>query len=308
VQAFKLLTAGPGADIVRRGHRGYRMQIGKLSILGVGLIGGAVGIAARAKRLAREVVGGFRRQESLDAALEVGAVDSGALDPAEAASGADFVVLGTGVALFEDILAAARDALAPGAVVTDVGSTKAGVVEACERVLAARDDVHFVGSHPLAGSEQRGPRNAPAVELEGSVCVVTRGGSTDEAALAKVSEFWSALGMRVKVLGPVEHDERLAGASHMPHIVAAALVQSVGEGEADFTATGFRDATRIAAGDAELWTEIVEANAAEIAKRLREFSSRLDDVAGWVERAEREKVLAFLAAAAEQRRSMDGGE
>jgi len=284
------------------------MQIGKLSILGVGLIGGAVGIAARRRRLAGEVVGGFRRQVSLDAALEVGAVDTGTLDVSEAASGADFVVLGTGVALFEEILAAARDALAPGAVVTDVGSTKAGVVEACERVLAGRDDVSFVGSHPLAGSEQRGPRNAPAVELEGSVCVVTRGGSTDEAALAKVSAFWSALGMRVRVLSPAEHDERLAGASHMPHIVAAALAQSADEAEAELAATGFRDATRIAAGDAEIWTEIVEANAAEIAKRLREFSSRLDDVAGWIERAEREKVLAFLAEAAGRRRSMDEDE
>jgi len=286
------------------------MHIGKLSILGVGLIGGAVGIAARKRRLADEVAGGFRRQVSLDAALEVGAVDSGTLDAAEAAGGAELVILGTGVALFEELLGAVRDVLAPGAVVTDVGSTKAGVVEACEKALAAREDVHFVGSHPLAGSERRGPANAPAVDLKGSLCVVTKGECTDGAALEKVSEFWRELGMRVEVLSPLEHDERLAAASHVPHIVAAALAESVSGPDAELAATGFRDVTRIAAGDAELWTQICEANAGEIAKRLREFSSRLGEVAGWMESGEREAVLEFLREAAERRRALDesGGE
>ena len=281
------------------------MHIKKVTILGVGLIGGAVGIALRRLGMAGEVAGVFRRQVSLDAAASVGAVDTGTLDVAEGVAGAEIVILGTGVALFGELLEAARDSLAPGAVVTDIGSTKRGVVEACEAALAGRDDVRFVGSHPLAGSEKRGPANAPLVKLDGARCVVTRGESTDAEALEKISVFWRALGMEVVVMTPAEHDARLAAASHVPHLVAAALSGTVGDADLAVAASGFRDATRIAAGDPEIWSQIAEANSDEIAPRLRSMAALLVDIADWMDAGDRAKLIEFLGKAADKRKAMD---
>ncbi len=281
------------------------MHIKKVTILGVGLIGGAVGIALRRLGMAGEVTGVFRRQVSLDAAIEVGAVDTGTLDVAEGVAGAEIIILGTGVALFGDLLAAARDSLAPGAVVTDIGSTKRGVVETCEAALAGRDDVHFVGSHPLAGSEKRGPANAPLVRLEGARCAVTRSDSTDAGSLDMVSGLWRALGMEVVVMTPADHDARLAAASHVPHLVAAALTGTVGPDDLAIAASGFRDATRIAAGDPEIWTQIAESNSDEIAPRLRSVAGLLVDMADWMEGGDRAKLVEFLGVAARKRKAMD---
>jgi prephenate dehydrogenase len=156
---------------------------------------------------------------------------------------------------------------------TDVGSTKAGIVRALEGRLPA--GVRFVGSHPLAGSEKSGPEHARADLLEGRLVVVTPTAATDELALAGVTEFWRALGARVEHIGPEEHDEALALTSHLPHLLASALAGVLPPQWQELTATGFRDTTRLAGGSPTVWAPIFRANRAAVLAALDRLGEQL---------------------------------
>ena len=230
------------------------MTIQTLTIVGVGLIGGSIGLAAKKRGLAERVLGVGRRQASLQEALARGAIDEAFVDLSEAANRADVAIFCTPVDMIaEQILTAALRCKA-GALLTDAGSTKAALV----RSLAGRlpSDVSYVGSHPLAGSEKRGPEYADANLFDGKVTVITPTADTNGAVLDRLSAFWKALGSDVRIMDPEEHDRGLALTSHVPHLVAAALVSLLRPELLPLTATGFRDTTRVAAGDPALWTGI----------------------------------------------------
>ena len=182
---------------------------------------------------------------------------------------------------------------------TDAGSTKGAIVATLEEHLPS--GIAFVGSHPLAGSEKRGPEHADAGLFEGRWTVVTRTPRTDAAALQKTVTFWQALGARVKIMTPDDHDRALALTSHLPHLIAAALVGMVPAELSDLTATGFRDTTRIAAGDAGLWTAIFSHNRDAVLEALDSLDGRLDEFRKALENRDWTSMEAHLARAKQVR-------
>jgi prephenate dehydrogenase len=249
------------------------MRLGTLTIVGVGLIGGSIGLAAKRRAIANHIVGVGRHQSTLNLAVDLGAIDAGSLELAAGVADADLVVFCTPVQyIAEQVLSAARHCK-PGAVLTDAGSTKAEIV----RTLAGQlpPGVSFIGSHPLAGSEKRGPEYAEHDLFEDRLVVVTPTSGTDPAKLEQVFDFWHALGARVKVMLPEEHDRALAITSHVPHLLAAALAGSLPNELQELTATGFRDTTRIAAGDPELWSGIFLQNRHAVLAALDRVAAQL---------------------------------
>jgi prephenate dehydrogenase len=250
------------------------MKIQTLTIVGVGLIGGSLGLAARRRGLAAQVLGAGRNRDSLERARAVGAIDEASLDLAAAVHRADVAVFCTPVDRIADQVLAAAPGCAPGTLLTDAGSTKAGIVARLDGRLPA--GVAFVGSHPLAGSEKRGPEHADADLFQDRLTVVTPGPRTDPAAVERTAAFWQALGSRVRFMAPEDHDRALALTSHLPHLTAAALAGILPDECRALTATGFRDTTRVAAGDPALWTAIFAQNRGAVLQALQRLTGRLD--------------------------------
>jgi prephenate dehydrogenase len=249
------------------------MKLHTLVIVGVGLIGGSIGLAARRRGLAERVIGVGRQQASLDAAIAVRAVDEGSLDLVAAASRADAVVFCTPVDRIPDQILEAAPHCRPGTLLTDAGSAKAAIVAAVEDKLPAHVD--FMGSHPLAGSEKRGPEFADAELYENRLTIVTPTPRTRLRALERIIAFWQALGSRVKVMPPEQHDAALAMTSHLPHLAASALAGILPPELHELTATGFRDTTRVAAGDPSLWTGIFLQNPNAVTAAVESLQTRL---------------------------------
>ncbi len=249
------------------------MRIRTLTIVGVGLIGGSIGLAAKRQRLAERIVGVGRRPEPLQFAQEHGILDAFTLHLAEGVRDADLVVFCSPVQFIVDQALAAAPHCPEGCLLTDAGSTKAAIVESLEEHLPS--GVSFVGSHPLAGSEKQGPEHALANLFDDRLTVVTQTPRTDRAALDKTTAFWQALGSRVRIMDPREHDRALATTSHLPHLVAASLASMLPTGLHALTASGFRDATRIAAGDPALWTGIFASNRSAVLDSLQYLEDQL---------------------------------
>ncbi len=283
------------------------MGNGVLAIIGVGLIGGSVGMAARRRGLFAKVRGTARHRESLDAALAVGAVDVATFDHVEAARGADMVVVATSVSSIPRFCLECAAVAAEGAVITDVGSVK-GAIDAAVRPHMP-EGRHFIGSHPLAGSEKRGAANAADDLLEGATCIITPAEETDADAARRLSEFWQALGMTVFRMSPQQHDSILANVSHLPHLAAAALVEAIPDRALPFGASGLRDTTRVASGDATLWRDIVEANSEEILAAMKGLEVELDALKGYILRGDYDGLEKYLSDAAGKRsRRFDGAK
>jgi prephenate dehydrogenase len=258
--------------------------IQRLTLLGLGLLGGSVAKAARAEGLAREVVAVGRRRESLEPALLDGVVDHITTDVAEGVRGSDFCVLATPVATLASLLAKVWRAAPDDAVLTDVGSTKAAIVRTAEALGRSRP-LAFIGSHPMAGSEKSGYQVSRPDLFKGALVILTPVASSPSAALDRVREFWLALGARVMTLDPATHDRAVAAISHLPHLVADVLVDTVLRMDPRFlgvAATGFKDTTRIAASDARVWREIFQENHGALSEALGVFRRALDDLEGLI--------------------------
>src|SRR5437867_991464 len=269
------------------------MRIQTLTIVGVGLIGGSIGLGAKQRGLAERVLGVGRRQASLQQALDRGALDEGFLDLREAVRQADVAVFCTPVDfLAEQILVAAPECK-PGTLLTDAGSTKAALVRTLDGRMPA--GVSFVGSHPLAGSEKRGPEHADANLFDGRLTVITPTAGTNGAALDRVSAFWRSLGSEVLVMDAEEHDRALALTSHVPHLAAAALAAFLTHELIPLTASGFRDTTRIASGDPALWTGISLQNRQAVLAGLDRLGVNLDHFRRALESSDRVALGRLLA-------------
>jgi prephenate dehydrogenase len=252
--------------------------IRRLCVVGPGLLGGSVALAARARGLAREIVAVGRSDASVAPALRAGAVDRAGTDLAEGLRGSDLCLLATPVATLERQLAEVWAAAEDDAVITDVGSTKGRIVERAERLAAGRP-LAFVGSHPMAGSERAGFAEARADLFVAATVILTPTERTAPAALARVRGFWEAMGARITVLDPVTHDRATAAVSHLPHLVADALVDAVLRMDPaflDIAARGFRDTTRIAASSPPIWREIFQDNRVALAEAVAAFRKSLD--------------------------------
>jgi prephenate dehydrogenase len=272
--------------------------IQRLAIVGIGLLGGSVGKAARARGVAAEIVAVGRDLSRLDAARRDGTFDRVTTDLAEGVRDADVVVLAAPVLTILTLLEAVVRVAGPETIVTDVGSTKAEIVATATR-LGHRSPLRFVGSHPMAGSELSGYAHARVDLFQGATVLVTPGEASEPGAVKTVVALWEALGAgRVVTLEPGAHDRAVAAISHLPHLVAFALVDAVERfepGAFDVAARGFRDTTRIAAADPTMWEEIFLANRDALAASLEAYRASLDALARLVEAGDGEGLRAAIA-------------
>jgi prephenate dehydrogenase len=249
----------------------------RIAVVGLGLLGGSVALAARARGVAKRVVGSTRSEKARAEALAGGAVD--AIVPLESAGAeADLVVLATPVHAMPQVLRTLAPSLLEGAVVTDVGSVKAPLAETLPGLLPAH--ATYVGSHPMAGSHERGMSSARSDLLEGAACIVSVGDRPE--AEDRVCAFWQALGARVVRRDPLRHDEEVAWVSHLPHALAFAFGKAYGAAPAsaaEITGSGFRDFTRIARSDLELWGDILTANGKALDGPLQQAADALAELA-----------------------------
>jgi len=252
----------------------------QLTICGVGLIGGSLALTARKHRLVERIVGLGRTQANLDVAIARGLIDHGTRDAAEAAEGADLVMLATPVMAFPATLAAMVPHLAPNAVVTDVGSVKGWVAHQLEPLL--KSSMSFVGVHPVAGRETTGAAAAEEALFVNRRVIITPSALSSAEALEKIEALWHATGARLERMPPAVHDAILARASHLPQIISSALACALademveGRWAAAFGAGGLRDTTRIAASSPEMWRDICVTNKEALASTLKLFRHWFD--------------------------------
>jgi prephenate dehydrogenase len=274
----------------------------RAAIVGVGLIGGSLALAARAAGLLGETVGLGRSEANLATALQRRIVDRTTRDPA-AIGRVDLVVLAVPVRSTASTAAALLPHLAPGTVVTDVGSVKREVVEAMEALLPR--DRPFVGAHPIAGSEQAGAAAATADLFRGARCVLTPTARTDPQALERVRALWRGVGARVEEMSPQAHDGALAWTSHVEHALAYALVRAIAGADPSLLALegpSLRDATRVAASPAELWRDIFLANAEAVSGAIAAVAAELEGLRAAIARGDAAALHDLLDAAVTAKR------
>jgi prephenate dehydrogenase len=256
----------------------------KVVIVGVGLIGGSFALGLKAAHAARTIVGLERSEQALKRALELGIVDETATDPRQALSGADLVLLAAPVAQTGAILAALLPHLEAHTIVTDAGSTKSDVVAAARAVMKERI-CQFVPGHPIAGRETNGPDAAIPDLYRGKKVVLTALPENDGSVVARVADAWRRCGAIIHMLSPQEHDRVFAAVSHLPHLLAYALVDDIArkphaELLFQYAASGFRDFTRIAGSSPEMWRDISLANRDALLGELDAYLSQLSNLRG----------------------------
>jgi prephenate dehydrogenase len=274
----------------------------RVAILGTGLIGGSIGLGLKAADPAAEVIGYDPDPAAADAALRAGAADRIAPDPATAAADAGLVVLAGPVDALEGLAVAIEGSVAEDAVVTDVGSAKTAAVAAGERAFGPS----FVGGHPMAGSERHGVEAATADLFRDAWWILTPTRSTAPEAYARVADLVGLLGAKPVAIAPAKHDSLVARLSHVPQLTASALVDlAAGAGDREallgLAAGGFRDVTRIAASNPDLWVTILKSNKGSILEALTKLTGKLTDVAGAIERDGWDEVRDWLAGARDNR-------
>ncbi|MCL0080783.1 prephenate dehydrogenase [Peptococcaceae bacterium] len=252
----------------------------QVTIIGVGLIGGSLGLALNHRHLVPKITGWDTNAENMDLALSAGAIHQKAASLAEAVTGADLVILATPVLAAEKLLPQLVPYLKENTIVTDVGSTKNSITTLAATVLPA--GVPFVGGHPMAGSEVTGMRGADPYLFENAYYLLTPTAKTNQPGLKKIRQLLEAIGARVVEIAPAQHDRTVAVVSHLPHLVAAALVNTMAampdcQQMMPLAAGGFRDTTRIAAGSPVIWRDIFRSNRQPVLDTITRFRAVLDE-------------------------------
>ncbi len=278
----------------------------RTAIIGVGLIGASVALALHETGLSNSVIGCGRKEDNLRRAKERGIIDDYRMDAAAAVDGADLIVLATPVGMLSTIAAGMRTALKKDALVTDVGSVKGALVPELETLMP--DRVHYIGSHPIAGSDKSGIDDARGNLFSGARCIVTPTQRSNVDAIDKVIALWETVGGLVECMDPLRHDEIFALISHLPHIIAYAIVnavESLDPGCVEYSGGGFRDTTRIAASSPELWRDIATMNRHNLIKVLDSFKENLHRIERCLEENDGEGIEKEFLRAQQLRMSIE---
>ncbi len=275
-------------------------------IIGVGLIGGSIARVLKNRGMANRVIGAGRGEANLKTALELGIIDA-ALPAAEAVKEADFIVLCPPVLSIISTLEAIAPHIKKGALVTDGGSTKKDIVEQGEKIAAGR--FTFIGSHPIAGTEKSGAASSFETLFKDHKCIITPTPNTPAEPLEKLTAFWHGAGMNTVQMEPAIHDTVMGAVSHLPHLAAFALVNTVsqleqGEKLLEFAAGGFKDTTRIAASPAEMWADIALANGPKMLELSASLRGNLAAIESAIQSGDRESLMKMFSAAADFRRKL----
>ncbi|BCH58034.1 prephenate/arogenate dehydrogenase family protein [Agrobacterium vitis] len=290
------------------------IQFDRIALIGIGLIGSSIARDVRALGLAREIVVSTRSVDTLRRAEELQLGDRYTTSAAEAVAGADLVIVSVPVGASEAVAIQIASHLAPGAIVTDVGSTKASVI--AQMAPHMPDHVHFIPGHPLAGTEKSGPDAGFVGLFNGRWCIFTPLENTDQQAIDRLKRFWEALGSRVDEMDPQHHDKVLAIVSHLPHIIAYNIVGTADDLEAvteseviKYSASGFRDFTRLAASDPTMWRDVCLHNKDAILEMLARFSEDLAYLQRAIRWGEGDKLFELFTRTRTIRRSIiDAGQ
>ena len=275
----------------------------RVAILGTGLLGGSMALALKEKGLAERVVGTSGHETSLKTALDRKVIDEAFTDVGKAIQNADFVVLASPVKVILEQIKDISKHLRRGCLVTDVGSTKAGIVEMAEKHFPPH--VLFVGSHPLAGSEKSGVAHASADLFKGAACIMTPTDRTNKTARDKVKHLWTTLGAEVRFMDPVKHDEALSFVSHLPHMVAFGLIRAVPDEFLQYASTGLRDTTRIASSSPKMWSDICFSNYRNVLKAIDESVKSLSEIRKAVVDRDEQALLTCLNQAKAKREALE---
>jgi len=267
-----------------------KLQLGKVVIFGVGLIGGSFALALKRAGLAKHVVGVGRSRANMEKALRLGVIDEACDDAAQAVPGADLIMLALPVGQMRRVMRELAPRLEPHTMVTDAGSTKQDVVAFARECLGAHL-ARFVPAHPVAGGEQSGVGAASSELFVNKNVVVTPLARTDGKALKRVKDLWKACGARVRQMTPRQHDETFAAVSHLPHLLAYALMDTIAAKPNaaklfNYAASGFRDFTRIAGSSPEMWRDIAMANRKILLKELAAYQKQLSRIAGLMRKSD----------------------
>jgi prephenate dehydrogenase len=274
----------------------------QITVIGLGLLGGSITLTVL-RSLSRVKTVGYTHRPATRAKARKLAVATEIIDDiSRSVSNADLVILATPIRTFEKILSQIGDALPRGCIVTDVGSTKV----LPHRWAAGKlpKTVHYVGSHPIAGSEQRGVEFARDDLFDGTTCILTTTKKTNRRAVQILKRFWSALGCSVKLMTPAEHDRIFANVSHLPHIAAAALINSSKSEELKFAGKGFIDTSRIASGPANIWSDVLLTNTANTIKGIDKIIAELLKLKKAIKSQNKKQVEKLLEAARDKRATM----
>ncbi|NQT91071.1 MAG: prephenate dehydrogenase [Candidatus Omnitrophica bacterium] len=274
----------------------------KIAIVGVGLIGGSIGMAARKKGLAREVVGIGRRKSSVRKAILKKAIDTGSLSVERGIQGADLIIIATPVdKVLTKIIEAACYAQ-KDAIIIDVNSTKEKVLKHADMIMP--EGVSFVGTHPMAGSERSGILIANAGLFKDTICIITPTADTDKPALKKVKAFWRRLGAEVVIFSPAAHDMVVSNISHLPHLLSYALCNTASPKDIKMAGPGFKDTTRIAKSDPRMWSEIFIQNRDSLLRSIEAFEKNLKGLKAAVKSKNAKALLKRLNQAKVKRESL----
>ena len=275
---------------------------GKMTIIGVGLLGASLAKACKERDLVEEVVGYGRNRENLEKARALKIIDHCPADLAEAVKDADLIVLCTPVTTIIPLIQNMIASIRPGALITDVGSVKEPIVKEAEKLVPK--GVFFVGSHPIAGGENSGLEASTANLYQGAKCIVTPTDKTNNSALEKISALWQAVGMQIINLSAEEHDFVFGAVSHLPHIVVYALMNTLGALRTQddrevtaFSGAGLKDITRIASSDPVMWRDICLSNRNHSLDLIDRFQNKLDEIRSTIEKGDGEALKEeFMAA------------
>ena len=274
----------------------------KMTVIGVGLLGASLAKACKERGLVDEIVGYGRNRENLEKAKDLNIIDHCAADLDEAVSDADLIVLCTPVSTIVPLIQNLISQVKPGTLITDVGSVKGPVVNGADKV--APEGIFFIGSHPIAGGENSGLEASTASLYQDAKCIVTPTDKTDKTALEKISALWQAVGMKVISLTTDEHDFIFGAVSHLPHIVAYALMNTLGALKTPdnrdvtaFSGAGLKDITRIASSDPVMWRDICLSNRKHSLDLIDRFQNKLEDIRSIIEKGDGQELKKeFIAA------------
>ncbi len=275
----------------------------RVTVVGVGLIGASFALSLRQHGLCKSIIGYGRREENLKKAKERGIIDNYSLDVCKACEDADLILLATPVGIFKGITDKIKGSLKRGAMVTDVGSVKGRLVYELESLMP--EGVYYIGSHPIAGSDRSGIDDAKADLFKDARCIITPTESSDTGTLQKVALLWESMGAKVEFMEPYKHDEIYAAVSHLPHVIAYNLVNTIRDVDSEFikyAGQGFKDTTRIALSSPEMWRDIVIYNRENLIRLIDTFVGNLEKMKKLLEDADAEGIEQEFSKAQELRK------